>query len=183
MKIAKITPVGNQPVYDITVEEDNSYTLANGVKSHNTGIMYSADSVIFVGKRQEKDGTDIVGYNFVLTLEKSRAIREKSKIDVNVTYENGIDRFSSLLEWGVQTGHITVPTQGYYSRACVPDDKKWRKKAIDGEGQAFWDPILKDPTFAAAVKEMYVISSARRKINTDAIDEMIDEETGEVTYE
>ena len=45
MKIVNIEKIGKGDVYDITVKNKNSYTLFNGVKSHNTGGMYSSDTL------------------------------------------------------------------------------------------------------------------------------------------
>ena len=55
-----------------------------------TGSMYSADNVFIIGRQQEKEGTEVVGYNFIINVEKSRYVREKSKIPVTVRHDGGI---------------------------------------------------------------------------------------------
>ena len=60
------------------------------VVSGGTGIYYSADNIYIIGRQQEKQGTDVVGYNFIINVEKSRYVREKSKIPIEVTWEGGI---------------------------------------------------------------------------------------------
>ena len=45
-----------------------------------TGSYYSADNIFILGRQQEKDGTEITGYNFIINVEKSRYVKEKSKI-------------------------------------------------------------------------------------------------------
>ncbi len=52
MKIANITKIGKMPVYDLSVEDQEHYVLENGVVTHNTGIMYSADNVWIIGRQQ-----------------------------------------------------------------------------------------------------------------------------------
>jgi RecA/RadA recombinase len=47
-----------------------------------TGSYYSADNIFILGRQQEKDGTELVGYNFIINVEKSRYVREKSKIQL-----------------------------------------------------------------------------------------------------
>jgi len=42
-----------------------------------TGSYYSADNIYIIGRQQEKDGTEIVGYNFIINVEKSRYTKEK----------------------------------------------------------------------------------------------------------
>ena len=58
MKIKSVTPVGKLPVYDLSVKEVEHYVLENGIVTHNTGVMYSADTVFIIGKRQIKEGTE-----------------------------------------------------------------------------------------------------------------------------
>ena len=55
------------------------------IVSGGTGIYYSADNIFIIGRQQEKQGTEIVGYNFIINVEKSRYVREKSKIPIEVT--------------------------------------------------------------------------------------------------
>ena len=45
-----------------------------------TGSYYSADNIYILGRQQEKDGTDLIGYNFIINVEKSRYVREKARI-------------------------------------------------------------------------------------------------------
>ncbi|MGL6229404.1 MAG: hypothetical protein ACRC3J_09385, partial [Culicoidibacterales bacterium] len=78
MKIKSVKFVGKKKVYDLSVADVEHYVLENGVVSHNTGGMYSADTVIVIGRQQDKDGKELMGYNFMLKAEKSRYIREGS---------------------------------------------------------------------------------------------------------
>ena len=55
------------------------------IVSGGTGIYYSADNIWILGRRQNKKGTDIVGYDFVINVEKSRYVKEKSKIPISVS--------------------------------------------------------------------------------------------------
>ena len=55
-----------------------------------TGSYYSADNIFIIGRQQEKDGGEVAGYNFIINVEKSRHVREKSKIPVTVLHEGGI---------------------------------------------------------------------------------------------
>ena len=55
-----------------------------------TGSYYSADSIYIVGRQQEKEGKEVTGYNFIINVEKSRYVKEKSKIPISVSWEGGI---------------------------------------------------------------------------------------------
>jgi hypothetical protein len=84
MKISSIKPIGRHRVYDISVADVEHYVLKNGVVTHNTGLIYSANQAFIIGKSQEKDGTELAGWNFTLNVEKSRFVREKSKLTFRV---------------------------------------------------------------------------------------------------
>ena len=62
-----------------------------------TGIYYSADNIWIVGRQQDKSGTEIKGYHFIINIDKSRYVKEKSKIPISVSWEGGIQSYSGLL--------------------------------------------------------------------------------------
>ena len=68
MKITSIEKVGKKRVFDITVADNHQYVLENGVITHNTGIYLSADNIFILGRQQEKDGTELTGYNFIINV-------------------------------------------------------------------------------------------------------------------
>lgn len=157
MKVSSLKRVGKRPVFDITVDGVNEYVLENGVITHNTGPMYSANNVFIVGKRQIKEGSEILGWQFILNVEKSRTIREKSAIPFEVTYEDGINVYSGLLDLAKITGHVVCPKMGWYTRPSVSGDKNWRR--ADTNTALFWDPLLENQEFLDAVKSIYALES------------------------
>ena len=68
------------------------------IVSGGTGIYYSADNIWIIGRQQQKVATEVKGYNFVINVEKSRFVKEKSKIPISVTWEGGISTYSGLLD-------------------------------------------------------------------------------------
>ena len=84
------------------------------VVSGGTGPMYAGDNVWIIGRRQIKDGNDIGGYDFILNVEKSRYVKEKSKFPLSVTYNEGIDKWSGLLDLAVELGYIVKPKKGKF---------------------------------------------------------------------
>jgi RecA/RadA recombinase len=125
-----------------------------------TGSYYSADNIFILGRQQEKDGTEITGYNFIINVEKSRYVKEKSKIPVNVTFEGGINKWSGLLDIALDGNFVVKPTNGWYSKVDSDtgevNEKKYRIKDTDtGE---FWNSILKDEKFKEYVKSKYCMS-------------------------
>jgi hypothetical protein len=69
---------------------------SKAVVSGGTGIYYSADNIFIIGRQQEKTDKTIDGYHFILNVEKSRYIKEKSKIPISVLYNGGINKWSGL---------------------------------------------------------------------------------------
>lgn len=143
-RIKSIKSVGKKPVYEITVDKAHSYLLANGVAKTNTGIMYSAQSVYILGRQQEKDGTEIVGYNFVVNIEKSREIKEKMKFSIQVLHGKGLNKWSGLMDLALLSGHCIKPKNGWYQRVFdgVPEDKSWRMTQTNSA--EFWEPLIQE---------------------------------------
>lgn len=138
-----------------------------------TGPLYSAQTVIFVSRSQEKgsDG-DIDGYNFNLIVEKGRLTKEKSKIPLEVRYDGGINRWSGLLDIALELGAVTKPKQGWYTRPCVTDDKNWRAK--DTNTGEFWIPVFAKTDFDAQIQKMFKLpANAAKNLMEDSIDDIL----------
>ncbi len=127
------------------------------IVSGGTGIYYSADNIFIIGRQQEKDGTEVVGYNFIVNVEKSRFVREKSKIPVEVTFEGGISKWSGLLDVALEGGFVIKPSNGWYSRVNKEsgevEDKKFRIK--DTYTKEFWLSILTSASFREYIESKY----------------------------
>ena len=144
------------------------------IVSGGTGIYYSADNIFIIGRQQEKQGTEIIGYNFIINVEKSRYVREKSKIPIEVTFEGGISKWSGLLDIALESGHVIKPSNGWYQIAT--EEKKYRLN--DTYNKEFWMPILTDPTFSEWVEKRYRMAGGQMMEgeNVEIPDEDISEE-------
>jgi RecA/RadA recombinase len=141
-----------------------------------TGSYYSADNIFIIGRQQEKTGTEVTGYNFIINVEKSRYVKEKSKIPVNVRWDGGITKWSGLLDIALEGGFVIKPSNGWYSRVDLEsgaaEEKKFRLK--DTETKDFWMPILTDKRFSDYVQNTYQV--AHNPIITDEeIEDFIEE--------
>jgi len=124
-----------------------------------TGSYYSADNIYIIGRQQEKDGTEIVGYNFIINVEKSRYVKEKSKIPISVSFDGGISKYSGLLDLAIESGHVVKPTNGWYAKVDQSTGEIGEKKRIaDTSTPEFMEPILKDPKFKEFIKHKYEIA-------------------------
>ena len=125
-----------------------------------TGSYYSADNIFVLGRQQEKTGTEVTGYNFIINVEKSRYVKEKSKIPVSVSFDGGISRWSGLLDVALAGGFVVKPSNGWYSKVDddgVIEDKKYREKETDTKD--FWLPLITSKKFQDYVKDQYQIAS------------------------
>ena len=127
-----------------------------------TGSYYSADNIFIIGRQQEKEGTEVVGYNFIINVEKSRYVKEKSKIPVTVSFDGGISRWSGLLDIAIESGHVIKPSNGWYSKVDKEtgevEDKKYRIK--DTDTKDFWMSIITSKSFQTYVEEKYRVAAA-----------------------
>jgi len=131
------------------------------VVSGGTGIYYSADSIWIIGRRQEKQGTEIAGYHFVINIEKSRHVKEKSKIPITVTFDGGIQKWSGLMEIAETGGYINKPKVGWYeavdpSTGEVLTEKLLRAKDMVDNSE-FWNMIFNKTDFQDYIKNAFSI--------------------------
>ncbi len=143
------------------------------IVSGGTGIYLSADNIWILGRQQEKEGTEIKGYHFVINIEKSRHVREKSKIPITVTFEGGIAKWSGLMEVAEEGGFLRKPKVGWYEAVNpetgeVLSDKLLRAKEIADNG-TFWKMMFDNTGFAEYIKEKYTVAS-RSMFNEDEAD-------------
>ena len=138
-----------------------------------TGSYYSADNIFILGRQQEKDGTELAGWNFIINVEKSRYVKEKSKIPITVKFDGGLSKWSGLMEMALEAKAVVKPSNGWYSRVALDtgevEDKKFR--LADTDNKEFWMPILLSAEFQEWVKNNYQVGH-----NQLMTDESIDEE-------
>jgi RecA/RadA recombinase len=140
-----------------------------------TGSYYSADNIFILGRQQEKDGTEVTGYNFIINVEKSRYVKEKSKIPVSVSFDGGLSKWSGLLDLALESGHVIKPKNGWYQRVDadgVVEEKNYREK--DTENKEFWMPILTNKSFYTFVKTKYSIGQGQM-MQSDELDKALEE--------
>ena len=158
MKITSIRSVGKQPVYDISVADNQQYVLENGIISHNTGSYYGSDNIWILGRQQDKDGNEIQGYHFVINVEKSRYVKEKSKIPITVSFNGGINRWSGLLEVALEGNYIVKPKVGWYATVDMETGEVRTPSMRAGDivdNKEFWHKMFKETNFAEYIQQKY----------------------------
>jgi len=75
----------NIPLLAVNHTYNTIEMYSKAVVSGGTGVVYSADNVWIIGRQQDKDGSEVKGYHFIINVEKSRFVKEKSKIPISVS--------------------------------------------------------------------------------------------------
>lgn len=137
-----------------------------------TGSYYSADNIYILGRQQEKSGTEITGYNFIINVEKSRHVREKSKIPISVSFEGGIQKYSGLMEIALEGNFVVKPSNGWYAKVDLETGEIGDKKRLaDTDNADFWEPLLADQRFKDFIKKKYGISYGNIMGKTSVLEE------------
>jgi RecA/RadA recombinase len=124
-----------------------------------TGSYYSADNIYILGRQQEKEGTEIVGYNFIINVEKSRYVKEKSKIPISVSFDGGIQKYSGLVDIAIEGKFVSKPSPGWYAKVDQKTGEIGDKVRFDAtQTDEFWAPLLKDQAFKDFVNQKYGIA-------------------------
>lgn len=135
-----------------------------------TGSYYGSDNIWILGRQQDKDGGEIQGYHFVINVEKSRYVREKSKIPITISYEGGINRWSGLLDIAIEGGYIAKPKVGWYAvvdrETGEVDGKNFRANDIV-DNRDFWMKIFKETDFAAYIKNKFSLDNEGTLVYND----------------
>ena len=165
-------------VVNHTYQTQEMYSKA--VVCGGTGIYYSADNIFILGRQQEKDGKDVTGYNFIINVEKSRFVKEKSKIPIEVSWEEGISKWSGLLDMALESGHVIKPKVGWFQKVDMQTGEIFEKsyRIADTYSFSFWNPILQCSKFNEFIEKKYAASNGSIMQEEDevaAVYEMEDE--------
>jgi len=91
---AKIPMIVTNHTYDVV----GSYVPTKEM-SGGSGLKYAASTIIYLSKKKEKDGTEVVGNIIKATTHKSRLSKENKTVEIRLYYdERGLDKYYGLLE-------------------------------------------------------------------------------------
>lgn len=132
--------------------------------SGGSGLKYAASSIAMLGKKKDKDGTDVVGNIIKITMHKSRFTKENKKIEVKLSYDTGLDRYYGLLDLAEKYDIIKKVSTRYE----LPDGRKVFGKAINSNPTEYFTDDIMAQLEVAAAKEF--------KYGQVGIDEVVEEE-------
>jgi len=110
------------------------------VMGGGSGIQYAASTIVFLSKRKEKDGTDVVGNVIHCKNYKSRLTKENKKVDVLLRYDQGLNRHYGLLTLAEEAGIIKKVSTRYE----MPDGTKLFGKLIAANPEKHFTPEILD---------------------------------------
>ena len=140
-----------------------------------TGSYYGSDNIWILGRQQDKDGTEVQGYHFVINIEKSRYVKEKSKIPITVSFEGGINRWSGLLDVAIDGGYIVKPKNGWYAVVDRSTGEIMAPNMRAGDiidNKEFWTKMFNETDFAKYIENRYTMAHGHIMENDD--DELVE---------
>ena len=144
---AKVPMVVTNHTYDVVGSMFPTKEMGGG-----TGLKYAASSIVYLSKRKEKDGSEIVGNIIHCKNHKSRLTRENKIVDVRLTYDRGLDRYYGLLELAEK--YEVFKKSG--PRFELPDgSKQYAKTILNDPDKFFTEDIMKQLDDAAETEFKY----------------------------
>ena len=97
-----------------------------------SGLKYAASTIIYLSKKKEKDGKEVVGNIIKCKAAKSRLTKENSDVETRLYYDRGLDRYYGLLELGEKYGvferngnRIRIGESSVYPKSILADPEKY----------------------------------------------------------
>ena len=117
-----------------------------------SGLKYAASSIVFLSKKKDKDGTEVVGNIVHCKNHKSRLTIENKMVDVRLSYETGLDRYYGLLELAIKYGIFKQVS----TRIELPDGTTQFSKTINNNPEKYFtEDIMHKLDLAAETEFKY----------------------------
>ena len=114
-----------------------------------SGLKYAASNVVYLTRRKEKEGKEVIG-NIIHCLNyKSRLTKENARVDVRLTYDKGLDRHYGLLDLAIKHNIF----KSVSTRIELPDGTKQYAKTINNEPDKFFTKDILNQIDKVAKKE------------------------------
>ena len=114
-----------------------------------TGLKYAASTILYLGKKKEKDGNEIIGNIIKVKTFKSRLSKENKEVQCLLTYDKGLDRYYGLLDLAEKHGIFEKVSTRYQ----LPDGSKVFGKTINENPEKFFTEDVMEQLELAAQKE------------------------------
>ena len=141
---AKVPMIMTNHTYDVIGSMFPQKEMGGG-----SGLKYAASNIVYLSKRKEKDGKEIIGNIIHCKNYKSRLTKENDLIDVRLTYKDGLDKYYGLLELAIKHNIF----KSVSTRIELPDGSKQYAKTINNEPDKFFTKDVLAQIDEAAKKE------------------------------
>ena len=141
---AKVPMVVTNHTYDVVGSMFPTKEMGGG-----SGLKYAASSIIYLSKKKEKDGTEVIGNIIHCKNHKSRLTVENKMVDVRLSYSGGLDRHYGLLDLALKHGVFKQVS----TRIELPDGTKTFGKTINNDPEKFFTEEIMEKLEEAADKE------------------------------
>jgi len=141
---AKVPMIMTNHTYDVIGSMFPQKEMGGG-----SGLKYAASNIVYLSKRKEKDGKEIIGNVIHCKNYKSRLTKENAMVDVRLTYKSGLERYYGLLDLAVKHGVF----KSVSTRIELPDGSKQYAKTINNEPDKFYTKEVLNKIDEAAKKE------------------------------
>ena len=141
---AKVPMIVTNHTYDVVGSMFPTKEMGGG-----SGLKYAASSIVYLSKKKEKDGTEVVGNIIHCKNQKSRLTIENKMVDVRLMYERGLDRYYGLLELALKYGIF----KSVSTRIELPDGTKTFGKTINNDPEKFFTEEVMKQLDEVAQKE------------------------------
>ena len=141
---AKIPMVITNHTYDVGGSMFPTKEMGGG-----SGLKYAASSIVYLSKKKEKDGTEVIGNIIHCKNHKSRLTQENKMVDVRLTYNKGLDKYYGLLDLALKYNMFKQVS----TRIELPDGTKQYAKTINNEPEKYFTKDVMDLLEEASAKE------------------------------
>ena len=141
---AKVPMVVTNHTYDVVGSMFPTKEMGGG-----SGLKYAASSIVYLSKKKEKDGTEVIGNIVHCKNHKSRLTIENKMVDVRLTYDKGLDRHYGLIDLAVKYDIF----KSVSTRIELPDGSKQYGKTIMNDPEKYFTEDVMKQLDEAAEKE------------------------------
>ena len=98
-----------------------------------SGLKYAASTIIYLSKKKEKDGKEVIGNIIKAKTHKSRLSKENKTVEIRLYYDDrGLDRYYGLLElgeigglWKNVAGRYEIAGKKLYAKQILADPETY----------------------------------------------------------
>jgi hypothetical protein len=157
---AKVPMVVTNHTYDVVGSMFPTKEMGGG-----SGLKYAASSIVYLSKKKEKDGTEVIGNIVHCKNAKSRLTVENKMVDVRLTYDKGLDRYYGLLDLALKYGIF----KSVSTRIELPDGTKTFGKTINNNPEQYFTDEIMQQLDVCASKEFKYGNQGEELIDENAV--------------